>query len=233
MELGNKIQELRKKNNLSQEALADKVGVARQTISKWELNETSPDLKDSTKLCEIFNITLDELTGGKTTNNNIGRTVNFTNYIGMFFVDLFAICLFIIFILFIITMILFGVSMFVLSICLIFKINIGNVIPYIPYSCSLIISMFMLIVCFLSILSSYWLIYFYKICFNKYKYFRNYVLNRKNIICEIKFKNKDKMKNIILVLSILALVLLILSIIACMINSKSIEFWHTWNWFLN
>lgn len=56
MKFGNRIQELRKMNNLSQEALADKV--ARQTISKWELNETSPDLKDSTKLCEIFNITL-------------------------------------------------------------------------------------------------------------------------------------------------------------------------------
>ena len=37
MNLGNKIMTLRKKNNLSQEDLAEKVGVTRQTISKWEL----------------------------------------------------------------------------------------------------------------------------------------------------------------------------------------------------
>ena len=45
MEIGNKIQELRKKNGLSQEQLAEKIGVARQTISKWELGETYPDLE--------------------------------------------------------------------------------------------------------------------------------------------------------------------------------------------
>ena len=44
MNLGNKIMTLRKKNNMSQEELAEKVGVTRQTISKWELEETSPDI---------------------------------------------------------------------------------------------------------------------------------------------------------------------------------------------
>lgn len=62
MELGNKIQHLRKQNNLSQEELAEKVGVARQTISKWELGETSPDLIQAKKLSQIFVISLDELT---------------------------------------------------------------------------------------------------------------------------------------------------------------------------
>ena len=61
MEIGKKIMELRKKNGLSQEQLADKVGVARQTISKWELGETSPDLKQAKELSKIFNISLDEL----------------------------------------------------------------------------------------------------------------------------------------------------------------------------
>ena len=63
MEIGNKISELRKKIGLSQEELADKVGVARQTISKWELGETSPDLKQSKELSKIFKVSLDELTG--------------------------------------------------------------------------------------------------------------------------------------------------------------------------
>lgn len=61
MEIGNKISELRHKNNLSQEELAEKVGVSRQTISKWELGETSPDIKQSKELSKIFNISLDEL----------------------------------------------------------------------------------------------------------------------------------------------------------------------------
>ncbi len=61
MEIGNKILELRKKNNITQEELADKVGVSRQTISKWELGETSPDLKQAKELSKLFNISLDEL----------------------------------------------------------------------------------------------------------------------------------------------------------------------------
>ena len=66
MNLGNKILELRKKENLSQEQLAEKMNVTRQTISKWELNETTPDIKQAKELSKIFKISLDELT-----NNDI------------------------------------------------------------------------------------------------------------------------------------------------------------------
>ena len=62
MNLGNKILELRKKENLSQEQLAEKMNVTRQTISKWELNETTPDIKQAKELSKIFKIGLDELT---------------------------------------------------------------------------------------------------------------------------------------------------------------------------
>ena len=61
--LGEKIISERKKCKLSQEDLAEKLGITRQTISNWELNETSPDLKQASQLCDIFNISLDELTG--------------------------------------------------------------------------------------------------------------------------------------------------------------------------
>lgn len=66
MELGKKIYESRKKLNLSQEQLAEKVGVARQTISKWELGETAPDIRQAQILSQIFNVSLDELTGNDT-----------------------------------------------------------------------------------------------------------------------------------------------------------------------
>ena len=69
MDLGNKIQNLRKKQGLSQEELANQIGVTRQTISKWELNETSPDINQAKKIKDIFKISLDELVNHKNTDS--------------------------------------------------------------------------------------------------------------------------------------------------------------------
>ncbi len=62
MNIGGSILEFRKKLNLSQEELADKIGVTRQTISKWELNETTPSLNQLLELAKVFNISLNDLT---------------------------------------------------------------------------------------------------------------------------------------------------------------------------
>lgn len=56
MSLGNKILELRKKNGLSQEQLGEKVGVTRQTISNWELEETTPNPEQLKHLSSVLNI---------------------------------------------------------------------------------------------------------------------------------------------------------------------------------
>ena len=61
MTLGEKIQKLRKQQGLSQEALAEKVTVTRQTISKWELGQSLPDLDFIAQLSEIFNVSSDYL----------------------------------------------------------------------------------------------------------------------------------------------------------------------------
>ncbi len=66
MSLGDQIYKLRKNHNLSQEQLAEKVGVARQTISKWELGETAPDIRQAQILSQIFSVSLDELLGNDT-----------------------------------------------------------------------------------------------------------------------------------------------------------------------
>ena len=83
MEIGKKIMNLRKKNGLSQEDLAEKVGVARQTISKWELGETSPDLKESKKLSKIFNVSLDELADNDIKNVLVEKTSNTEKLAGL------------------------------------------------------------------------------------------------------------------------------------------------------
>ena len=66
MELGKQIYELRKTANLTQEQLAEKVDVSRQTISKWQLGETAPDIKQAQVLSQVFSVSLDELTGNDT-----------------------------------------------------------------------------------------------------------------------------------------------------------------------
>ncbi len=61
MSLGSSLYNARKKSGLSQEAVAEKLGVSRQTISKWELGETLPDIRQSKKLSQLYHLTLDEL----------------------------------------------------------------------------------------------------------------------------------------------------------------------------
>lgn len=51
----------RKKVGLSQEAVAEKLGVSRQTISKWETDETVPDIYQAKKLAKLYNLSLNEL----------------------------------------------------------------------------------------------------------------------------------------------------------------------------
>lgn len=53
-ELGKRIKIQRKNLKMTQEALAEQIGVARQTLAKWEINEGYPDLVMLTKLCEVF-----------------------------------------------------------------------------------------------------------------------------------------------------------------------------------
>lgn len=70
MTIGEKIQKLRKQRGLSQEALAEKVTVTRQTISKWELGQSLPDLDFIAQLSDIFNVSSDYLIKDEMTEPN-------------------------------------------------------------------------------------------------------------------------------------------------------------------
>ena len=59
--LGNSLFQARKKCGLSQEAVAEKLGVSRQTVSKWETDETVPDIRQSKKMAVLYHVSLDEL----------------------------------------------------------------------------------------------------------------------------------------------------------------------------
>ena len=61
MNLGNSLFHARKKSEFSQEEVAEKIGVSRQTLSKWETNETIPDIYQAKKLGQIYHVSLGEL----------------------------------------------------------------------------------------------------------------------------------------------------------------------------
>lgn len=61
MTLGNKIQELRKNKYLSQEAFAEIMGVTRQSVSKWELDQSYPAIEKLVEIADFFGISLDDL----------------------------------------------------------------------------------------------------------------------------------------------------------------------------
>jgi len=61
VDIANRLVELRKVNNLSQEELADKLGISRQAISKWERAESSPDTDNLINLSRLYGVSLDAL----------------------------------------------------------------------------------------------------------------------------------------------------------------------------
>ena len=61
LEIANRLQKLRKENGYSQEELAEKLGISRQAVSKWERAESSPDTDNLILLAELYNVSLDYL----------------------------------------------------------------------------------------------------------------------------------------------------------------------------
>ena len=74
MTLHEKIYELRKKNGLSQEALAESLGVSRQSVSKWETGEATPEVNKLLSLSKLFGVTTDYLLNDETEEENVSET---------------------------------------------------------------------------------------------------------------------------------------------------------------
>lgn len=100
--LSEKIYTLRRKGGLSQEQLAEKIGVSRQAISKWETGMSTPELDKLKALSEYFQVTIDELTKNQAesaSKNSTKETEDLTSSkageskIGIFFCLIGAVCL--------------------------------------------------------------------------------------------------------------------------------------------
>ena len=79
MSLGQNLFQARRRVGLSQETVSEKLGVSRQTISKWETDETIPDIYQAKKLSQIYNLSLDELIEFDIDLKNIEDAINRTN----------------------------------------------------------------------------------------------------------------------------------------------------------
>ena len=75
MNFSEKLKEIRKNEGLSQEQLAEKIGVSRQAITKWETGKGLPDVENMVIIAEIFKTTLDELLRGSATKQEQEKSV--------------------------------------------------------------------------------------------------------------------------------------------------------------
>lgn len=76
MNFSSHLMQLRKQNGWSQEQLGEKVGVTRQTVSKWELGDTAPEMNKLIELSDLFGLSLDELVGRERNENQSGLRFN-------------------------------------------------------------------------------------------------------------------------------------------------------------
>ena len=77
--LGNSLYNARKSKGLTQEEVAEKLGVSRQTISKWELDETLPDIRQAKSLAQLYHTTLDDLLQYDAQVEEIQRVIRHTS----------------------------------------------------------------------------------------------------------------------------------------------------------
>ena len=82
METKDIILDLRTKKGLSQEELGFKLNVTRQTVSKWELGQTTPEMDKLVEISKIFGVTIDELTSERETINNEDSKIAFQRMCG-------------------------------------------------------------------------------------------------------------------------------------------------------
>lgn len=76
MTFNEKLIKLRKASGLSQEELGNKLNVARQTVSKWELGETTPEMDKLEELSNLFEVSIDELVKDSSIPNIITKEMN-------------------------------------------------------------------------------------------------------------------------------------------------------------
>lgn len=82
MNMADRIQSLRKAKGFSQEELADKIGVSRQAVSKWESEQSTPDIEKIIVMSDLFEVTTDYILKGTEPANVTGKKAIQSLYLG-------------------------------------------------------------------------------------------------------------------------------------------------------
>ena len=82
MNMADRIRDLRKQKGISQEELADKVGVSRQAVSKWESEQSTPDLDKIIIMSEYFEVTTDYILKGIENVSTTNKSTKYYLYFG-------------------------------------------------------------------------------------------------------------------------------------------------------
>lgn len=89
--VGKNIKNMRKKLDITQEELAEKINVTRQAVSNWENGKTEPDIETLTRIAQIFDISIDELVDGIPSDISILRGKKMYLKLGVIFISLSAV----------------------------------------------------------------------------------------------------------------------------------------------
>lgn len=84
MSLGENLQYLRKKENITQEQLAEQLNVSRQSVSKWESDTTYPEMDKLLQLCQMFHCSMDDLVQGNIHDINIEGKSEYDSHMNLF-----------------------------------------------------------------------------------------------------------------------------------------------------
>ena len=87
MNFSENLKKLRKENNLSQEMLSEKLGVSRQSVSKWESNQAYPELDKLNQISKLFNVNIDDLLNNDVKEKHKEKlsNISFNKYLDSFF----------------------------------------------------------------------------------------------------------------------------------------------------
>lgn len=211
MNLSENLKKLRKEYNLSQEDLAEKLNVSRQSISKWEQGLSYPEMDKMLQLCKMFNLNIDELLNKDITKeeNNKQSGLNFSKYIEDFLnfisktINMFLRMKFISIIKCFLEMFFYGVILVILYLIITHIIPrfINGILSFLPYGIVTVISNILtsIISLILFILILIILVHIFKIRYlNYYENYENNVNDEEeNVASKVEFK-KEKETKIIL-----------------------------------
>ena len=244
MTLGQKIQMHRSKHALSQEQLAEKITVSRQAVSKWELDQSTPDVDYIIQLSKIFDVSTDYLLNTDESESHpvsaavsasATRISRATLGVGLTFFDIVVGALFIVMFACVIVFAAFALCCLFAGVCLIARIPFEPVIPYMPYSGALFLGLSLVA---LSVTSAIGTWYCWKLSIQTVKTYATWHTGVWNglkmdltFLPQLSPKQSLYSKKIALYSGIAFVGLVIIGmIILCILAGYSAP-WHHWHWF--